>query len=133
MLPTPMPKEIHVWTMQMAQWRLAREMDVHVLDITVMSGIKAFAPEWWALRGYQRKEISEEEYTRLYHARMHDSKIKAPRSWESLFKRPRVALACYCKAGVFCHRLLFKDLMQEHLKQHHVKMIDEGELTRKPS
>lgn len=123
------PLVYHIWTIQMSKWRVAKERGIAFLDITAKSGIAAFAPDFNDIMKYKRGELSEEEYTEIYLKRMERSKVACPRFWKSLNRRYEVALACYCKAGVFCHRHLFKDLMQKELEQQGFTVIQEGELT----
>jgi hypothetical protein len=118
----------HIWTVQMSKWRLVKERGIAFLDITAKSGIAAFAPDFNDVMRYKRGELFEGEYTKIYLERMARSKIVCPRYWRSLNRRPEIALACYCKAGVFCHRHLFKKLMQEELEQQGFTVIQEGEI-----
>jgi len=37
----------------------------HIVDITVKSGVKAFAPTWDMVMGYKRGTLSIEEYTKV--------------------------------------------------------------------
>lgn len=120
---------IEIWTVQLARWRLVRQLGLALLDITVKSGVKAFAPDWEFLMAYKRGEIDQAEYTRLYLERMEESKRRFPKTWEGLATHPKVALACYCQAGAFCHRLLFRDLMEQHLKDQGLDVTLQGELT----
>ena len=112
----------------MSQWREAKKRNVYFLDITAKSGLLAFAPEFANVMRYKRGELSEEEYTQLYLERMAVSKRKFPLRWSSLGARPEIALACYCKAGVFCHRHLFAKLMTDHLTEQGIEVIHHGEL-----
>lgn len=122
-----MPQQIKVWTIQMSKWRLARDKDIYFLDITAKSGMLAFAPKFSDVMAYKRGELSEEEYTRIYLERMEESKRLFPLKWSSLAKRPQIAFACYCKAGVFCHRHLFVDIVEKHFSLE-VEILRMGEL-----
>lgn len=122
-----------LWTVQMSQWRVAKERGIAFLDITAKSGVAAFAPDFGDVMRYKRGELSEEEYTKIYLERMTRSKIVCPRFWQSLDRRPEIAFACYCKKGVFCHRHLFIKLVQENLEQQGYVVILEGELVNEPN
>lgn len=120
-----------IWTIQLGRWRLARDLGIHMLDITAKSGIRAFAPDYAKVMEYKAGEVSEEEYTRLYLARMEESRERFPRRWEQLKEFEKVALACYCRAGVFCHRLIFRDLMKDYLEEAGHEVVLTGEVLPK--
>ncbi len=82
-------------------------------DITVKSGVEAFAPTWGMVRGFKNGSISEEDYTEKYLEMMRKSKEERPEIWRELLEKDRVVLVCYCKAGEFCHRLLLADILVE--------------------
>lgn len=118
----------HIWTMQMARWRLAKMQDIQILDITAKSGVDAFAPNYHDVMRYKYNEIDEIEYTRIYNERMAASKVQRPKDWEGLKKHERVALACYCRPDHFCHRHLFAPMMKEYLEAQGLTVSMEGEL-----
>ena len=103
--------EIQIWTISMSQWRKAKALNIPLLDITVKSGNEAFAPYKEALWQYKEGKMSDENYTRYYYEKMRLSVQGMPEEWEKLLKEPVIAIACYCPADAFCHRLLFKDMM----------------------
>lgn len=127
---TPPKPVIEIWTMQLGQWRKARARDIHVLNITAMGsgGIDAFAPDPDEVTRYKRGETSEDDYTDLYLARMKRTKILQPEKWAQLNKMERVAVACYCRRGVFCHRHLFTPLMKENLVERGYEVVLHGEI-----
>lgn len=133
--PAEPPEEvIEVWTIQLGKWRLAKEKDIALLNITAGSGVQAFAPDFDLVKAYKRGEVPEEAYTEFYHRRMGESRKRFPQLWEQLSEKKRVALACYCKAGVYCHRLLFVPMMKQYLEEKqepgkHYKVMYQGELT----
>lgn len=95
-----------------------------------MSGVKAFAPDFAAVMAYKRGEMSEEEYTARYLEKMGHSRVENKRAWDYLETYPRLAAACYCKAGVFCHRHLFVQLAKTHLESYGLEVELMGELKR---
>lgn len=120
---------IYIWTMSLGQWRTAKTHGVKVLDITAKSGHRAFAPEFHNVMRYKRGELSEEQYAELYHQRMEQSKERLPKEWEVLLENPKVALACYCRTGTFCHRHLFLPFMKEYLNARDITTHYGGELS----
>ena len=120
---------IHVWTIQMGKWRVAKEKDIHLLDTTAKSGIYAFAPDFGVVMAYKAGQVSEVQYTDIYYARMRKSYRENRDKWDMLKEYPRLAVACYCKPGVFCHRHLFVDIIGKIFEADKVTMVLEGELT----
>ncbi len=112
----------------MSKWRLAKERGITFMDITAMTGVKAFAPDFAEVKKYKRGETSDEDYTKLYLDRMARSKVVCPKLWAGLDRRYEIVIACYCKAGAFCHRHLFVALMKEQLEQQGHEVILEGEM-----
>lgn len=121
--------KITLYTVQLSRWRLVRELGITLLDITAKSGTPAFAPLFDDVMAYKRGDLSEEEYTKRYMGRMRHSRREQPKEWERVKTlSDKIALACYCKAGVFCHRHIFKDLISDYLKDGHLEVKYAGEL-----
>jgi uncharacterized protein YeaO (DUF488 family) len=114
--------------MQLAQWRLAKQREISLLDITAKSGILAFAPNFQLVMDYKRGQISEAEYTKHYAEKMEHSKEYYPQRWATLSHYRAVALTCYCPAGQFCHRHLFAKIMEEFLHKQDIPVKQMGEL-----
>jgi uncharacterized protein YeaO (DUF488 family) len=121
---------IKLYTVQLAKWRLVRELGITLLDITAKSGAPCFAPRFEDVMAYKHNELTEEDYTDRYLLRMRQSRRDQPEEWEKLKTlSDRIALACYCKPGVFCHRHLFRDLLVDYLKDARFEVECQGELT----
>ena len=118
-----------LFTIQVGRWRLARDKQIEMVDTTVKSGESMFAPTWDMVLGHKNKTVSDEEYTRLYRQRMIESwKANRPQ-WEAFLRRTEpAAIACYCRVGVFCHRLLLKDIIEELCKKLDIHFEYYGEL-----
>lgn len=101
-----------VYTIQLARHRLAKERGIPLVDTTVKSGIRAFAPSWPMVVGYKAGSISEEEYTERFFQKIKEEEWATHDDWKWLLSHEKVALACYCKAHHFCHRYL----LVEHLR-----------------
>lgn len=88
-----------------------------VLDITVKSGDKVFAPiedprnPWDLVMGYKQGTISVEEYTERYTALMRKSYKENKARWLELLSYESVVLCCYCPPGDFCHRTLLAEML----------------------
>lgn len=120
---------LQLWTMQLGHWRLARDRDIQVLDITVKSGLHVFAPEPAVLWAYKRGETSWGEYVLRFNEKMARSQTEYPKHWETFARKERVALACYCAKGQNCHRHLLVPLITNYLGEHHaVEIAFNGEL-----
>jgi hypothetical protein len=122
-------KVVSIWTVQMAQWRRAKSQGLFFLDITAKSGVRAFAPDFSRVMEYKKGLLTQEAYTQLYLERMALSREKRPETWEKLKDNEKVALACYCPAGRFCHRHLFSKLMQDYLVDQGYEARLMGEVT----
>lgn len=120
---------IELMTIQVGRWRLARDRKVEFVDTTVKSGIKIFAPTWDMVLGHKNGTVSDEEYTREYRRMMIESWKAHRPEWEAFLRRDGVqAIACYCKPGLFCHRLLLKDIFEELCKKLQIPFEFYGEL-----
>lgn len=120
---------MELFTVQMGKWRLARDRGIVFLDTTVKSGDALFAPTWDMVMGHKNGTVSDEEYTKLYRQMMIRSWTHNREKWELLLRsNEQVAIACYCPAGVFCHRLLLKDILQELSGKLNVPFHYYGEL-----
>lgn len=108
-------------TVQIAQAK-SLQPTIKVIDITVKSSVEPwsiFAPTWELVNEYKtngNQEVFTERHTRLMRKRFKQNSgpffevIKM--AWEG-----DIALACYCPADQFCHRLVLKDILQKIDKQ----------------
>jgi hypothetical protein len=99
-----------------------------LLDTTAKSGVSAFAPEWAMVMDFKAGHVSEEEYEAAYLQRLLYTQAMQPHVWSELTEHPRIALACYCRAGAFCHRYLLADKLPEYFEQQGFTMLLHGEL-----
>lgn len=83
------------------------------LDITVKTGIKAFAPTWKMVMKSKQGELSEEEHTEQYMALLRKSWKENRAEWENLLGMAEVTLVCFCRPGEFCHRVLLAKLLEQ--------------------
>jgi uncharacterized protein (DUF488 family) len=125
---------MQITTCQMAKTAELRREGWTVLDITVMSGIKAFAPTWKMVRGHKAGTVSDEEYTDQYLSMMRTSFRKWNDEWMKLLKIERLALACYCRMGNFCHRHILADCIEKFARSKgiEVEQIWEGNVDEEP-
>lgn len=117
-----------IHTIQMAQWRKAKELGIELIDTTIKSGESAFAPTWEMVRSWKAGRLGEAEYHKQYIALMRESFHTHRALWEDLLAKERFALACYCKADSFCHRLILKEMLIWLVHQRHLPLIDGGEI-----
>lgn len=113
----------------MARWRLVKQLGITLLDITAKTGIRAFAPTMEHVMEYKKGNTTEEEYTRIYNARMKKSQTLFPDEWDKLSNHSNVALACYCSANCYCHRHLFKHIMKSYLEERGYEVNLKEEIT----
>ncbi len=127
-LNTEDPKLIHLYTMQLGKWRLASRDNIVILNITAKSGMQCFAPDKENLYAYKAGQMGEEEYTRLYLEKMRRCYVQYRNEWNRLETIERMAITCYCPAGAYCHRHLFKDCLMKYFYQKKIEYQDHGEL-----
>ena len=123
-----MDNTVNIWTIQMGQWRLAKDAGIELLDITAKSGIPQFAPDYSNVILFKNNQLTKEEYTTRYETKMRWSFRGYPEVWAKLKEHKNVAVACYCKPGEFCHRHLFAKMMQAYLVKYRFKVNLKGEL-----
>ncbi len=103
---------LKIYTVQIAvAGKLGLTKDHRYLDITVRSGDRIFAPTWKMVMGVKQSRMSEEEYTHEYSEMMRVSYQDNSQRWDEILNMEEVILSCYCRADLFCHRYLLKDMM----------------------
>lgn len=117
-----------VYTCQLKHIDKAIRLNLEFIDTTVMTGNIAFAPTWSMVKGIKHGTMSEEEYTKRYTELMRISYIEHRKTWDKLLSEDTVVLACYCKAGDFCHRLLLLDIIEVICEFLGISFDYEGEL-----
>lgn len=93
-----------LYTIQLSKWRIIKNTDIELIDTTTKSGNQLFSPGWDLVRAIKNNEIDRRTYTREYVEKLKYSLIDNEQEWYSILNRPKIALACYCRAGTFCHR-----------------------------
>jgi uncharacterized protein YeaO (DUF488 family) len=121
---------MQLWTIQMARWRLAQAQGIHFIDTTVKSGNPAFAPTWDIVLASKSGQMSPQEYTQRYLELMRQSLRHNPAPWEQLQQQEKIALACYCPAGQFCHRLVLAAALTKYLQSKGIAVDARGELLK---
>jgi hypothetical protein len=125
--------------MALSQWRLARQHDIAVCDITVKTGHSIFKGTWDLTLGHKAGRISDEEYTSEYRRLMNLSWKEHRAQWlEFIQQTEPVALGCYCTAksarvvhpdgSFFCHRFLLKDILEKLCQAKGIPFLYYGEL-----
>lgn len=123
-----LPVTLKLYTIQLAKWRKAQAMGMPLVDTTVKSGLSAFAPTWDMLRDLKEGIITQEQYTELYLKKMQMSQTTVPVLWDRLVNMGTVSIACYCRAGKFCHRHVLKDILDRYCAQHGIHFEYMGEI-----
>lgn len=106
---------------------------IPVLDVTVKSGDKAFAPTWDFLMAYKNsaKDVrAENDYTHHFLAHMRESFKRNTAHWRAVLERESLCLLCYCPAGAFCHRLILVDIYEKQCKHWGIPFTYGGEITK---
>jgi len=87
--------------------------NIYFMNITVKSGNTAFAPTWPMVMGIKNGTMTEAEYSRRYSNIMQLSQEQNPQLWKDLLNREKAILACFCKPGEFCHRILLAKILEQ--------------------
>lgn len=120
---------MELYTVALSQWRKAKERQIELIDITVKSGLLVFAPDPSVLWAYKRNEVSDDEYTDLYLKRLREQLWAHPEDFQKFLENEGpVAVACYCRAGKFCHRHIFAPFMQEVAEDNGYTLRLRGEI-----
>lgn len=120
--------ELKVYTVQLAQWRKLDGTGIHLIDTTVRSGDKAFAPTWEIVSAIKENRISMNEYAEKYKELMNRSIFNYPNKWLNIIQKDSIALACYCPPGVFCHRHILKCFIKGQCDKNNIRYTDMGEI-----
>ena len=103
------------------------------LDTTVKSGEKRLAPTWQMVLRHKEGGLDDETYTQMYRLRMRDSLKTFPEFWRSLLplqgEAKLLGLACYCRAGHFCHRHLLQRILTRYALSNGISVEHLGEYT----
>ncbi|AUR89251.1 protein of unknown function DUF488 [Vibrio phage 1.121.O._10N.286.46.C4] len=116
-----------VYTCTLNNVDMVELLDIPWLDVTVKSGDKTFAPTWDFLMEY-KKDKDEQKYVDKFIPLMRESYKSNTASWMELINKKEVALACYCRAGQFCHRHLLVDILEKLCNHHGINFERGGEL-----
>lgn len=103
-----------LYTIQLAKHRLLKDSGIELVDTTVKSGLKILAPSWEILNAYRANENQEEAekiYVKAFYSKLRKDYRENPEEFIKWLKQGKpIALACYCRAGKFCHRHLLVDI-----------------------
>lgn len=115
-------ESIVLYTIQMAKnKKLDRSVldNLEIIDITIKSSKKPWsilAPTWSMVMDYKQGSYSKEDYVRDYNnlidKRLANENNNILKALVDMALRNNVALACYCKPGDFCHRLLLAERLK---------------------
>lgn len=120
---------MELYTIALSQWRKAKERQVTLIDITVKSGLLVFAPEPSVLWAYKRNEVSDEQYTELYLERLRKQFRAQPEAFQEFLEQEGpICVACYCKAGKFCHRHIFVEFIKDVAEDNGYRLVVRGEI-----
>lgn len=127
-----MPKQVKLWTLQLAKWRIAEKQNLPKLDITVKSGLKYLAPDWDFLMDYKQSDKgpeAEAAYTKRYLQKLNRLFDEDTDKLIEILRQDEVVLMCYCPPGKFCHRHLLVSYLIEIGEWFGYEVIYMGELS----
>lgn len=102
-------KQLKIFTAQISKYS-----GNDVIDITVMTGERVFAPTWDMVNMVKNSrygDLTWNIYTEKYKALMRESYKNNLKIWDKLFYKEELTLACYCPAKEPCHRHLLSDFL----------------------
>lgn len=120
---------MELFTIQLAQWRVAKRLAIPLIDTTVKSGESTFSPTWDLVLNIKSGKITESEYTEGYFNLMRQSYTENPTRWLEVLGMECVAVACYCPVKCFCHRLLLVEIFEKLCLRHKIPFTYSGELS----
>lgn len=123
-----MRKTLTVFTGRIADRRKWEGTDVHVRDITLLSGDKTFAPTPELLWPHKQGLITTVEYQRIFLDITRNRYRRDPEPWLDMVHLGRVCLLCYCGHDKFCHRHLVKWQLMRICEKEDIEFIDGGEV-----
>ncbi|QVW55075.1 hypothetical protein pEaSNUABM29_00031 [Erwinia phage pEa_SNUABM_29] len=127
-----MQKQVRLWTLQLAKWRVAEKRSLPKLDITVKSGLKYLAPDWDFLMDYKKSDKgpeAEAAYTVRYMQKLNRLFDEDTDKLIEILRNEEVVLMCYCPEGKFCHRHLLVKYLIEIGEWFGYEVIYMGELS----
>lgn len=123
-----------LYTAQMSMGKtIPKKFNIPVLDVTVKSGDRLFAPSWKFLMEYKssdKGEIAQKNYTEAFIMHMRQSFRINPNHWRGALAQDVLCILCYCPAGAFCHRLLLVDLFEKQCRHWGIPFAYGGEITK---
>ena len=121
-----MNNKISIYTIQLAKHRLLHGTAIKLIDITVKSGDKFFAPEWEWVMAVKKDSEFQDRYIDLYRNKMAKNYKQNPAKWLELLSSD-IALGCYCNENKFCHRHLLAGYLLEVARHHGILAVKAGE------
>ena len=120
---------MELFTIQLSQWRIAKQLAIPLLDTTVKTGEKTFSPTWNLVTRIKAGAIDENAYRAEYFDIMRQSYVKNTLRWHEVVTMDKVAIACYCPPNCFCHRHLLKEIFEKVCMRQGLPFLYSGELT----
>lgn len=117
-----------IYTIQLGYAYIARDHGLEVVDITVKSGIQAFAPTWEMVWDWKNGQLTKDEHTQLYLDILRGTWKTHWSDWEYLIHANQIALGCYCRPGKFCHRHILADTLSKVREKYSIESKNYGEI-----
>lgn len=118
-----------IYTSFLGNHKAIRMAKLKLVDITVKSGNKAFAPTWDLLKRYKDGEVDDKQYRKEYMELMKISMKENRQEWIDLLQdKEDICLCCYCGRGKFCHRHLLVEILDNISGTHGLNFKFCGEM-----
>lgn len=128
-------KKCRVHTIQMSQWRLIKDSDIVLNNITFKTNdpllFEMFAPESFAdIIKIKNEEMIVEAFAKNYIKKLDKSSKTYKKEWIEFLSSGDIALACFCSPDNFCHRYLLAEYLKEFGEKNGIDVLLAGEIKK---
>lgn len=113
---------------------LVRELEAahkgSLLDVTIKTGDRVFAPSQDLFTGAKSGNVSREVYAQRFNSEMKKSRKVNKQRWFEVASKDVLLIGCYCKPGKFCHRRLLVEHFQKFCHKNKIGFTFMGEVMK---
>lgn len=123
-------KTILVYTGQMKHWRsLPRPIDITARTVSrTDSPGWILAPSWSLVNRYRAGYITADAYTKEYFKILENRLAHFRPAFRDFIRyNHEVTLVCFCRPGVFCHRVLAAQFLERVCGPYNIELVNLGE------
>jgi uncharacterized protein YeaO (DUF488 family) len=109
---------------------VAKAEGIPLIDTTFAAQPPYLSPTREIVMNYKGDRITEAEYTTHFISILAQRQIDYPVQWTAFLQMEEVCVACYCKAGKFCHRHLLIEIIRKRCELDGIPFEHMGEITK---